>query len=169
MAVSTQNIGGGNIHASHSQQIHWFTLISGGMNSADAAPITDPASEITASTRFLTVPPRGTSLVVRLKYDDGITFSTDPIIQVFGANKKSNGTREYFKLFNENGSHTVTIAAAETTDVSDGTDNWTDTIKNAGNAFFDMLGASEILVGVNTAAAVSAGDVTLVSLEGKVV
>lgn len=150
----------------------WITVITGGgLETQDASTITDPTAEITNSTRKLVTIEMGTLAVFRMKYDDGITSSQDPVIKVFGRvydeEADTSGNWMILKTIEDTPAITMTIATAESTDVSDGTDNWTDPDLKAN--VVDLCGCNQVLVGVQTIFTASAGDATLASLEMKVI
>ena len=147
----------------------WVTIIdNGGLETQDAADITDPAAEINNSTtHILRTGGRGTKVYFRMKYDDGITPNADPVLKVFGR-YDSDSQWEALYMNNATPTHEMTMVTAEATDVTDGTDIWTPLVA-AGNTEFDLLGNDEVLVGVETAFTVTGGDATLTTLEAKVV
>ena len=69
----------------------WITVVdAGGADNQDASTITDPEADITETTsHILQVEMRGTTCLIRGKYDDGDSTITDNVIQVFG--KDANG------------------------------------------------------------------------------
>lgn len=85
----------------------------------------------------------GTSLMVMLGYDDALTVSADPVIQIFG--KDSDG--QYHALRNSDGNHEITLTTAASTDVQDGTLKWTVPIE------VDLDGSQQVLVAIKTALA----------------
>ncbi len=158
----------GNLTVRTTLRSSWVTIRDAGdMDVADAATITDPDAEITnATTHILKTGGRGETLILRMKYDDGNTSSTDAVVKVFG--RHSSADTAWTLLENKAAAPAinVTMVTAETTDTSDGTDNWTRV--SGTSVAFDLRGSDEIIVGVETAYAVSAGDAALASLEAKV-
>lgn len=151
----------------------WFTIIDAGvagvslsgLEQQDAAALTDPDAEITNSTTHLfKVGRQGTTLLLRMKYDDGLSAITDPVLRVFG---RYDSTEPWMMLNQKGGADNATVTMqTASTDVSDGTDNWTDVDED--DHSFDLRGCDEILVGVQTALAAT-GDPTLASLEAKII
>lgn len=142
----------------------WQTVIdAGGMDDADASPIVNPTTEITTSDRHIFKVKRGTTLRFRMKYDDGVTVPTDPVINVFG---RLNSNDPWMPLQNKNGAQDITMTTALADDVRDGTFRYTTPDIDA--AAVDCEGCMEILVGVKTAFAAT-GDVTTATLEAKAV
>jgi len=132
----------------------WVTAIdSGGADDQDAATITNPTTEITASTRH--IPNRnfksGTTLVVRLAYDDGAGTLTNPVIRVFGR----SGSDAWQVLRNKSGSLTATITTATSTDPADGTYKYT--VPDLNDNAWDCQGCDQILIGIETAFAAGSG------------
>jgi len=66
---------------------------------------------------------KGTTLMIRLKYDDGATPSTDPVVQPFGIDGTGVGVAAAFPqpLTDADGTHELTLATAVASDVTDGT------------------------------------------------
>jgi len=152
------------------RQAKWFTVMTaGGINVQDAATITDPDAEIvSASNSIIRVDGAGTLLMLRMKYDDGITGPTEPIIKVFGrlANRNSaSETDDWMILANKVNNISVTIDIALSTDVSDGTWNWTHPHWDA--HVWDLAGCNEVLIGVETALAAT-GTVNTATVEAKI-
>ncbi len=144
----------------------WRTIIdAGGMDNQDAATITDPDAEITESTtHILKVGEVGTTLRLRLRYDDGTSSVTnDAVIKVFGRHSSAD---PWQNLENRGGAITTTMTIATTTDVSDGTDNFT--AVDATDHAWDLDGCDEVLVGVVTLLNTNGND-ALASLEAKVI
>lgn len=127
---------------------NWTTAISaGGPAVQDSASITNPTTQITADTRVLLRRGGvGTSLILRLAYDDGLTSITNPVVKVFGR----TGNDVWQALRNKSGSLTTTLTTAAT-DTTDGTLLYTNPAFDT--EAIDCLGCDEILVGVETALA----------------
>lgn len=133
----------------------WTTAISaGGPATQDAASITNPTTEITASTRRILKRNRmnGTLVMVRLGYSG--TPSTDPIVGVWGR----TGTDAWQRLINKSSGTQSTLATVSASDVTDGTLKYTSASEDH---TFDCVGCEEILIGVETA---FAGSVTADSI-----
>ena len=149
--------------------VPWQTLIpAGGMDDQDAATITDPTAEIeggaNAANRYvLKVRQKGTTLRMRMKYDDGLTGITDPKIKVFG---RYNAAEQWQILKTKDNALNATMTTVLASDVSDGTFNWTTPDPNKHS--FDLDGVDEVAFGVETALAAT-GDVTTATLEVKVI
>jgi hypothetical protein len=90
---------------------------------------------------------------IRMKYDDGITFSVLPVVEVFGVD--SSGA--VGKLRSKTGAITATLTAAAT-DAQDGTYGYT---TPDDSCVFFTEGCRWVVVGVKTACTVSAGTAAL--------
>lgn len=142
----------------------WLTIIdAGGMVVQDAATITNPTTQITSSTRHLfRRMGLGTTLLLRMGYDDGISGAiTSPIVKVFG---RSDANQAWDLLTTKSISLTSTITVTQATDVQDGTYGYT-TVSAVTQAW-DCLGCSEFLVGVETIFSAT-GTVNTAFLQGK--
>jgi hypothetical protein len=114
----------------------------------DAATITNPTTQITrAGTNLLTVQGRGTFLIVRLAYDDGLTSITNPTVKVFG---RGNSGEPWRILRTRGGALSAQLLTAAT-DATDGTLDYTtpDLTTNV----WDLQGCDQILIGVEVALA----------------
>lgn len=83
----------------------------------------------------------GTTLLLRMKYDDGVTGVTNPKVNVYGV----DGNGVYHRLKDASGAYDLTISVDTTNDQTDGTDNYTATIE------VDMDGCEKVLVTIHTA------------------
>lgn len=83
----------------------------------------------------------GTSLQIRLKYDDGAETLTSPVVQPFGFDGNDSPQR----LVNADGDHELTLTIDATNDVQDGTYKYTQPVE------VDMDGSASVLVAVKTA------------------
>lgn len=84
---------------------------------------------------------KGTTLLACVKYDDGHTaMVTSPVIQFFG--KDHAGI--WHKLKNASGSHELTLTCAPTTDLTDATNNYSDTVE------IDMDGSEVVRAAIKT-------------------
>ena len=83
----------------------------------------------------------GTSLQIRLKYDDGAGTLTSPVVQPFGFDGNDSPQR----LVNADGDHELTLTIDATNDVQDGTYKYTQPVE------VDMDGCQSVLVAVKTA------------------
>lgn len=147
----------------------WQNVIdAGGMDDQDAATITNPTTQITASTRHIYQRKgAGTNLILRLVYDDALTAITDPVVKVFG---RANGSEVWQLLKNGASGITTTITTQASddgaTDVTDGT--YLYTTPDFATQAIDCLGCDEILVGVQTILA-GTGTVTTAYLQAKII
>ncbi len=126
----------------------WQTLITdGGPAALDAATITNPETQITAATsaRFVRLG-AGSHILLRLRYDDGLTSITAPVVKVFGR----TGSQPWQLLKNRAGNLSIALTPAAT-DTEDGTYKYT--TADFDLHAFDCLGCDEILVGIETALA----------------
>lgn len=145
----------------------WTWAISEGrVATADnsGSSITNPTTMITAATQriLLRRSRAGTTLLLRLAYSAGATVSTSPVVEVFGR----TGTNAWQRLENKSGAVAVTLTAAAD-DVTDGTLKYTH--PSMTTHAFDCAGCDEILVGVKTAFAVSAGVTTNAEVQAKII
>lgn len=128
----------------------WEIAISaGGIATQDAATITNPSSEIASTAIILKRGGKGTLLVVRLQYDDGLTSITDPVIKAFG--RTGSDVWEPLKTRASTPAVTFTVATGAD-DTTDETETYLYTIPSYADAF-DCLGCEEIVIGVQTALA----------------
>ena len=157
----------GNITISADIRTKWVAIIdAGGLEVQDDTPIVNPTTEITGSTTHIFVTGgRGSTLYLRMRYDDGLTSITDPVVMVFG--RHSSADTQWMLLLSAASTPATTevLPTDLTNDVRDGTDHWT-AVSDATK--WPLLGCDEILVGVLTALAAT-GDATLSTLEAKVV
>lgn len=110
----------------------------------------------------------GAAILLRLKYDDGLTNITDPVVQVFGSavapsgqvQTNENGLGGYHltelgtptdwqPLFDRNGTHAITLTTAASTDQADSTGTFLYTVP----VEVDLAGCRWVLVTVKTALA----------------
>jgi len=140
----------------------WKNIIDpGGMDDQDAATITNPTTQITLGTRkIFKRRANGTTLLVSLAYDDGLTSITNPVIKLFG---RYDSTEAWRVVLTKGGSLTATFAVAST-DSTDGTNLYTPA--NYDTIAWDCLGYEEFVMGVETALA-GTGDATTAYLQGK--
>lgn len=137
---------------------------AGDMDGADGAPLDDPDADITNSTtHVLTTGGRGTKLLLRMRYDDGDSTPTDPVVKVFG--RHSSSDTQWMTLSNDSPAIVGTIVTTVADDVTDATNKWS-TVLPATR--FPLLGCDEILVGVQTAYSVT-GNAALALLEAKII
>jgi len=146
----------------------WQTAIQvGGMDETDnsASDITNPDTEIVGTTRnTLKINKLGSFLQFRMSYDDGLSSITDPVIQAFG--RFDSGEKwQRLKTLAAAPAIDVTITTAGT-DLTDGTDNFTD--PNFTAQTVDLNGTDEVTLRVKTALA-GTGDATTAFLQAKLV
>jgi hypothetical protein len=84
---------------------------------------------------------RGTTLQIRLKYDDGISAVTSPVVQPFGF----DGNDAPMRLRDAEGEHELELTIDLTNDVQDGTYGYTEPVE------VDMDACASVLVAVKTA------------------
>lgn len=153
----------------------WQAVVdAGGVNTVDNATIILPTTQIVNSTThvFSCPPGAGTYLRLRMKYDDGITAVTSPVIRVFGRYICSSDSATpgiagpWQHLKNVNGDLTATLTVDLTNDVQDGTYSYT--IPSTTLHSWDKDGCSEFLVGIQTALSAT-GTVNTATIEAKFV
>lgn len=145
----------------------WATLIdAGGMDDIDAAPSVNPDLVTDADHHIGKVGKRGTTLRLRMRYDDADAGTiTNPQVVVFGRYDSSD---QWMILLNKAGSRISVIAVDVTNDVTDATDKWT--LSHQENNAYDLEGCDEVIVLVEVAyAETGAGDASLALLEAKII
>jgi len=126
-------------------------------NVVDDATLTAIA-ELDTTSIPLNVGGKGTKVMLRLKYDDGVSsLSASPIIKVFL--KDENGLYHFAK--DASGSLLLTITPNFTTDFENGTFGYSDFVE------VDMDASIQLVVGVQTAFAAT-GTVTTSTIQAKV-
>lgn len=83
----------------------------------------------------------GTQILVRLKYDDGISVPTSPVVQLFG--KDSSGSPH--AMVDGSGTHAQTLTIDLTNDVTDGTYKFT------APKIINIHGNLEVIAAIKTA------------------
>ncbi len=83
--------------------------------------VTNPGAITRAEQNWLKTCGLGTQVLVRLKYDDGISVPTSPVVQLFG--RDSQGCPQ--RLVDGSGTHEQTLTIDTTNDVTDGTYKYT--------------------------------------------
>lgn len=147
-------------------------LLAGGVDGADNSgnQIVNPTATITAATARLTQIDRGTLAIFRMKYDDGVSGVTDPVLNIFGrvavSTNGSQGPWMPLKTREDTPSLNMTLTTDLTNDMTDGTYKFTNPDYKAN--VIDLCGCNEILVGVKTAFAAT-GTVTTATVEMKVI
>lgn len=141
----------------------WISVITaGGPAVQDAATITNPTTQITASTRrIFSRQALGTNIMLRLKYDSTLTLITSPIVKVFGR----TSTDGWQLLYSKAGNRFETLTVDTTNDARDGTFSYT--TPSFSTHAWDCLGCEEILVGVETALAGSTGSTSTATIDIK--
>ena len=120
----------------------WVTCCSAPETADNAAStVTDVAAIVRADQNWVMVANAGTRVAFRLKYDDGISAETSPVIQIFG----DDSGDQYMKLKDDAGVHELTLTIDLTNDVEDGTWKWTDHVE------VDAKGSRRVLCAVKTA------------------
>ena len=145
----------------------WITVIAvGGLDTIDGLPVTDPTADITREeTSIGKVAQRGTTLRIRMRYDDAdASLTTDLVISVWG---RYDNTNAWMRLLTKAGALTTTIVTDYTNDAEDGTDAYT--TPHQETMAFDLEGCDEFIVGVEVIYAVSSGNAALASLQAKVI
>lgn len=129
---------------------NWFTLLKAGAVDDLDSNLTRPDLMTDSDHVLATVEGQGTHLVLRCGYTAGDAYTTEPKVRAFGRDK--NG--KWFKLQALDGTWEVTMPTpATTTDVSDGTLQYTDPDFKDGTTTFDLMGAEKVLLLVSTASA----------------
>lgn len=135
----------------------WVDAVTGGGPAVqDAATITNPTTQIVNSTSRIISRDKnaGSTIAVRLAYDQGAGTLTPPVIKLFG---RANSGDAWQPLYSLSGNLTATLTDAAT-NVTDGTFKYT--TPHATDHYFDTAGCDEFLVGVETALAAGSGIVT---------
>lgn len=151
----------------HSSQ--WVTAIeAGGVDDADNAgsTILNPTTTIVTSNRkIIATGGAGTLMLIRLRYINGDTVTTDPVVQVFG---RSTSSEAWMALRNKANSETISFATEAASDV---VTTLPDTLIYSVSAvdlddhYIDLAGCSEVLVGVKTAIAATAGAFAVIEVK----
>ena len=100
----------------------------------------------------------GTTLQIRLKYDDGASTLTSPVVQPFGFDGNSSPQ----KLVDADGTHELTLTLDATNDVQDGTYKYSQPVE------VDMDGCASVLVAVKTAFNATSGTETNSAIQVRV-
>lgn len=129
-----------------------------GLETADAAAITNPASEITRTTRRIRKAEAGTHVFFRIAYPTAATYTSGLGIAVFGR----TGTQRWEFLGR------LTLVPSPSTDQTDGTTRHTDATSFTSHAI-DRRGCEDIFVGVETALNLDGTNEQLAVLEAKLV
>ncbi len=154
--------------------VPWVTVITAG--GLDTAAVANPLINVTddiqnganaAFLKVLKIGKKGTTLRLRMKYDDAEDESTntDPIIKVFG---RYDSTQQWEILPNKAGALFCTMTLDISHNVTDGTDFWTS--PDANEHSFDLNGVDEVVFGVEVEYTAGAGgNEALATLEAKVI
>lgn len=127
----------------------WTTIIdAGGPAVQDAAAITNPDTQITASTRhrFDRDNHMGRFIQARLVYDDGITSPVSPILKLFG---RSYSDEAWTAKKNRAGAVSGELTIDQTNDAQDGTYGYT--TPDSAESTWEISGENEFIFGVETA------------------
>lgn len=147
------------------KQSKWIAAVEAtGVDDADNSGnrIRNPATSMSDTAIHPKVKPfvgGADQVLIRLKYDDGLTAITNPVVQVFGFDAGGNAVM----LRNKAGtpSDEITLSTDTTNDLTDGTNNYT-SITDA--QVVELLGATEIQVGIKTPLS-GTGDATTAVVE----
>lgn len=145
--VVARILAGGLVTNPVSLQTGWTTVRdAGGVDAADASPLINPDSSITASTAHVWDLGKigGTGFVLRFAYRS--TVSTSPVVRVFG---RFDASDDWMVLPNRSGDDTIELTVDTTNDMTDGTDKFTTVVLD--DHYVDAMGCKYILVGVSTA------------------
>lgn len=130
----------------------WMTVIdAAGMDDADNSGnrILNPLTSIATSSRHkISLPPWARYIFARMAYTGSVV--TSPVVQIFGFDGQEDGS-DFVQLQNMAGTpaEEVTLTAVAATDMTDGTDLFTEVLQTTHK--FDLLGSRVILPGVKTA------------------
>lgn len=117
------------------------------INTADAATVTNPQTEVTRTTTPIINRAGGTVLRVRMAYNASLTVSQAPIVKVFG---RTGSTQAWQLLKSAAGNIRETLTTAAT-DVTDGTYDYTTPDQTVHS--WDCDGCEQLLIVVETALA----------------
>lgn len=141
----------------------WQTIVdAGGVNVQDASTVTNPTTQVVNSTSHIFRRNGiGTHLVLRLKYDDGLSSITDVVVKVFG---RSSDSEPWQLLKSRSGNLSVALTTVLATDAEDGTYKYT--TPDYDLHAWDSLSCNEFIVGIETALA-GTGTVSTATIEAK--
>jgi hypothetical protein len=136
-----------------------------GIETADNAAITDPITQIVTDTRrwISRGDKGGTSLILRLVYLTAMTGGPSVTLAVFGRHSSNDIP---VRLPTRGANRQVILTANATNDVVNGNYAYTEVVAN--DHIIDMLGCTEILVGVESALS-GAGVKTAAFIQGKII
>ena len=142
----------------------WTTILDApGPALQDNANITNPTTQIIfITTHIFETGCLGTTLLLRLGYDDALTLITDPVVRVFG---RTGATDPWQLLKNVTGG---TEAALVTSANDTITGDLKYTIVDPALQAWDVMGCEQILVGVQTALN-GTGDLTNSIIQAKMI
>lgn len=142
----------------------WSTANSDAETAQSAGEILRPLSATASTIVWLRVHPSVTRVLMRLRYDTGATYTTAPVVRLFGvffpdaiqANAfADDGTVHVMRIDNvDSGAAGITIAGDATNDIRDTTYKYTDPTTFDG---YDLRGASHVAAFIETAANISTG------------
>lgn len=133
----------------------------------DVATIISPELLATDTRLFETQAGRGTIIRARFRYDDGLTTPVAPIVKLFGRKKTADDSEVFQPIRNKSGDISVTLTISESTDVTDGTYQYTTPDLDAHS--WDCDGFDEFLFGIETAHSAAAGTVTSNAIQVRVI
>lgn len=146
-----------------SLQTGWTEIIkAGGVTIVDANPILSPETTITDATRqpILRLA-RGTTLLLSMKYLTTLVVTVSPVVKVFGR----SGAQAWQLLKTKQSLLTATLAVVTATDLQEG--GFSRTTPDLIVTAWDCAGCDELMVGIETALAVSAGSTATTTIEAK--
>jgi len=136
----------------------WATATTA-INVIDAATVTNPETQVTRNTTPIIKRSGGTTLRVRMGYDQALVVSQAPVVKVFG--RTGADAWQLIKSVRGNVSETLAVAG---TDVTDGTFDYTTSDQLIHS--WDCDGCDELLIVVETPLA-GTGTVTTAFLQFK--
>lgn len=132
----------------------WATILAAGQVATEdngGSDITNPDTEVDAgNTEVFDMAGRATLLAFALAYDDELTVSADPVLQVFGRKKGMDPADPWMRLKTIGGDIDLTLATAAT-DAEDGTLKYTTV--DLEDTVVDSMGCDEVAVRVKGALA----------------
>lgn len=154
----------------------WYTIHNDLTAAAETTALVRPLSSTTSSVIAFKFGGPCTSFMLRGRYPQASTLTTNPVVRVYGVYPTADlglapitafaddGTNHVMRLDNADASNTgVTVTMDNTNDLRDTTYRYTDPVTNAMTSgfTFDARGASWGLALTNTAAVISAGTMQL--------
>lgn len=157
------------------QLASFWQVVNGDLESQDDSGAPNPYTDSPTSNPSVMLVPNGTTLRLGIRYTNGQSMTTDPVVQVFGRTVSPLGTQDntettnqgsvgiWQRLTSKSGNIDATFLDVST-DVSDGTYEYS--ASDADDHSFDLDGCNQVLVLVKTAAGGLTGDVHCI---GKVI